>query len=59
MLRNKMIECSLYELNHGIGGVDLHRQLILIYAREIVEAAQEFGEHIALVFGDENEDKTA
>lgn len=49
--RAKMVECSLYELDHGIGGVDLHRQLLLTYAVEIVEAARELGAQIQVFSG--------
>lgn len=50
--RARMVECSLYEMDHGIGGADLHRQLLLNYAVEVVEAARDLGAQLQVFSGE-------
>ena len=53
--RARMVECSLHELDHGIGGADLHRQLLLNYSTEIVETARDLGAQLQVFSGNQME----
>ena len=59
--RLRMVECSLHELDHGVGAADQLRHILLDYAVELTEATtdlvaqlQVFSEHREMEVGDES-----